>query len=136
MIYDPALPVYVVDTHALLWYRREASRLSPAANAVFRLAAVGEARIIVPAIVVAELFYLTQKLGNPILPSTLLADIARSREFLFSELGQAQLERMETIVGVSEMHDRLIVAEALVHSAPIITRDAALRRSGAVDVIW
>jgi PIN domain nuclease of toxin-antitoxin system len=82
------------------------------------------------------LYYLTQKLGLPVPPSELLADINDSREFVFSELGQAQLEKMEEVAGVPEMHDRLIAAECLVHDAPIISRDQALRSSGAVEVIW
>ena len=130
------LPRFVVDTHTLYWFQKEASRLSAAAEAVFRLAGMGGAQIIVPAIVVAEFYYLTQKAGAPVTPSLLLSQIAGSREFVFSELGQAQLERMEEVAGVPEMHDRLIVAEALVHQAPIISRDEMLRVSGAVDVIW
>lgn len=133
---DRALPVYVTDTHSLYWYRQRSGLLSPAADAAFRLAEIGGAYIIVPAIVVAELFYLSQKEGTPILPSTLLADIARSREFIFSELGAAQLEGMEEISGVPEMHDRLIAAEALVYRAPIISRDRLLGQSGVVAVIW
>lgn len=136
MTSDPGLPVYVVDTHALFWYRRDSSQLSPAADAVFRFAATGEAYIIVPAIVVAELYYLTQKVGSPIPPSVLLADISQSREFVFSSLGSAQLEQIEAIQGVSEMHDRLIVAEAIVHDAPVISKDETLRQSGAAKVIW
>jgi PIN domain nuclease of toxin-antitoxin system len=85
---------------------------------------------------VSELFHLTQKQGNPISPAVLLADIARSREFVFSELGQAQLEMMAAVQGIVDMHDRLIVAEALVRQAPIITKDEALRRSGLAPVIW
>lgn len=130
------LPTYVTDTNALFWALKDPGRLSPAAYPVFRLAAVGEARIIVPAIVVAELYYLSQKRGDPILPSTFLADIARSQEFIFSELGQAQLERIEAMVSIPEMHDRLVVAEALVHHAPIISSDSVLRQSGVVPVIW
>ena len=57
------LPRFVVDTHALYWFQKEASRLSAAADAVFRFAATGSAQIIVPAIVVAEYYYLTQKAG-------------------------------------------------------------------------
>ena len=29
-----------------------------------------------------------------------------------------------------------IVAEALVHQAPIVSRDQVLRRSGVVEIIW
>jgi len=110
--------------------------LSPAADAAFRLAAAGGARIIVPAIVVAELYYLTAKRGDPIYPSSLIANINRSREFRFSALGQAQLTKMGEIAGVTEMHDRLIAAEALVWQAPIITKDEALSRSGVAPIIW
>ena len=130
------VPVYIVDTHTLFWYLEYPHRLSPAADAVFRLAAAGLARVIVPAIVVAEYYYLTQKAGPPITPSTLFAYINQSSEFVFSELGQAQLESMEKVADVPEMHDRLISAEALVFQAPVISRDEALRTSGLVDVIW
>ena len=133
---DPALPVYVVDTHALYCYRRVPSRLSAAADAVFRLASAGEAYVIVPAIVVAEMFYLTQKAGAPISPAELIGDIRQSREFVFSDLGQPQLERIADIAGISEMHDRLIVAEALVYRAALVSRDEVVRDSGAVPVIW
>ncbi len=136
MIRNPELPTYVADTHALFWYLENPDRLSLAADAVFRLAAAGGALIIVPAIVVAELFYLTSKAGLPILPSDLLSRINSSREFAFSELGQDQLEAMESIAGVTEMHDRLIAAEAMVRQAPVISRDEVLQRSKVVDVIW
>lgn len=133
---DPALPVYIVDTHALFWYRSDPNRLSAAADAVFRLADGGGAAIIVPAIVVAELFYLTRKLGRAISTAAIIADIHQSREFVFSPLGQDQLEALERVEGVSEMHDRLIAAEALVHHAPIVSRDNVLRENPLVEVIW
>ena len=130
------LPTYVLDTHTWFWYLEYPHLLSPAADAAFRLAAAGGALIIVPAIVVAELYYLTAKLGDPISTSSLIANLNRSREFRFSELGQAQLTKMEEVDRVTEMHDRLIAAEALVWHAPIITRDEVLRRSGVAEIIW
>lgn len=136
MIRNPELPTYVADTHALFWYLENPDRLSLAADAVFRLAAAGGALIVVPAIVVAELFYLTSKAGLPMLPSDLISMINASREFEFSELGQDQLEAMEGITGVTEMHDRLIAAEAMVRQAPVISKDEVLQRSKVVDVIW
>ena len=135
-MFDRGLPVYIVDTHALYWYRTNPNRLSPAADAVFRLADAGGAQIIVPAIVIAELYYLTQKFGPTASTSAMLHDINNSREFVFSELGQLQLEAMEKVDGVSEMHDRLIVAEALAHHAPLISKDEVLRGIASVDVIW
>lgn len=133
---SPNLPSYILDTHAWFWYLEYPSLLSPAADAALRLAAAGGAQIIVPAIVVAELYYLTIKRGDPMPPASLMANLDRSREFRFSPLGQAQLAKMGEIHGVTEMHDRLIAAEALVWQAPIITNDEELRRSGVAATIW
>ncbi len=130
------LPTYILDTHAWFWFMEYPHLLSPAADAAFRLAAAGGAHIIVPAIVVAELYYLTVKRGDPISPAILIANINRSREFRFSALGQAQLTKMGEIDGVVEMHDRLILAEALAWQAPIITNDEVIRRCGVAAIIW
>ena len=53
---------FVVDTHALWWYLTTPERLSAAVSAVFRLVETGRPTLIVPAIVVAELYYLSVKL--------------------------------------------------------------------------
>lgn len=135
-MYDSAVPVYVTDTHALFWYRQEPGKLSPAADAVFRLAYAGGARILVPAIVVAELYYLTQKIGAVQSPSEILSNINGSRELVFSELGQDDLENLEKVNGVREIHDRLICAAALTNDAAIISKDETLRSSAAVETIW
>ena len=90
----------------------------------------------IPAIVVAELFYLTRKTGQGISTADMLADIGASREFVFSELGRAQLEAMEQVEGVFEMHDRLIAAESLLRNAPLITKDEVLRGNSMVEIIW
>ena len=133
---SPGLPTYILDTHAWFWYLEYPRLLSAAADAAFHLAAAGGAYIIVPAIVVAELYYLTVKRGDPITPESLIANINRSQEFRFSALGQAQLTKMGEIDGVAEMHDRLIVAEALAWQAPIITNDEVIRRCGVAAIIW
>ena len=59
---------FVADTHALWWYFRSPERLSVAASAVFQLAETGNATVVVSAIVVAEFYYLSAKLGSPLEP--------------------------------------------------------------------
>ena len=102
---------------------------SVAAQAVFRLAETGNAVIGVPAIVIAELYFLSVKLGQPFSPSDLfeaLDDVAETED---SDLGRSQLQRLE-------MHDRRIAAEAVALDAPVITRDEVLTRSKHVRTIW
>ncbi|MCH7620444.1 MAG: PIN domain-containing protein [Chloroflexi bacterium] len=130
------LPVYVTDTNALFWYLSDASRLSAAADAVFRLAAAGQAHILVPAIVLAEILTLTRTVGHPIPAATLIENINQSAEFILSPLGPEQLIGMEAVDPGLRMHDRLIAAEALAHKAPVITGDPALWQTEAIDAIW
>ena len=57
---------YVADTHALLWYLQNSPRLSQNANAAFDEADNGNALIYIPAIVLAELYFLIVKFNYPI----------------------------------------------------------------------
>lgn len=127
---------FVVDTHALWWYLRSPERLTPAASAVFRLAETGNATIVVPAIAIAEFYFLSAKLKQPVAPSTLLDALASVSGIEVSELGRVQLERLDRFTDIPEMHDRLIAAEASALGAPVVTRDATLLASSEVETIW
>ena len=127
---------FVVDTHALWWYLRSPERLTIAASAVFRLAETGNATIIVPAIAVAEFYFLSVKLGQPIPPSDLLAALDAVGGIELSDLGRAQLERLDSFPEIPEMHDRLIAAEAAALDAPVVTRDETLTASVQIETVW
>ena len=127
---------FVVDTHALWWYLRSPERLSPAASAVFRLAETGNATIVVPAIAVAELYYLSVKLGQAVSPSDLLYALAGVSGIELSDLGRSQLEWLDGFPEIPEMHDRLIAAEAAALKAPLVTRDGMLLDSHQIDTVW
>jgi len=126
---------YVLDTHALYWYLQNPGRLTAAAEAVFRLGEVEEAQLLVPSIVVAEIFYLTKKEGRPLLPSRLTKDIDETPGFALSPLDGRVLEATERL-DVAEMHDRLIAAHGLVHEAPVVTKDPALHGLAGIQAIW
>ena len=128
--------LFVADTHALWWYLRSPERLSPAASAIFRLAETGNATIIVPAIAVAELYFLSVKMRKPFVPSELLDALASVGGIELSSLGRAQLEELDSLHEVPEMHDRLIAAESFVRNAPVVTRDEALTNSPRVQTVW
>ena len=125
---------FVADTHALWWYFRSPERLSIAASAVFQLAETGNATVVVPAIVVAEFYYLSVKLGSPLEPSALLEALDSVSGIELSELGRAQLERLDRFPEVPEMHD--LAAEADVLGAPVVTRDEVLAASDRIPTIW
>ena len=127
---------YVADTHALWWHIDSSERLSRTAFEIFRKATSGEVTIIIPAIVVAELYYLSIKLGRHITPPELIDAIKVASGFEFSDLGRAQLEKLDDLQEITEMHDRLIAAESLVLDAPVITRDRAFSDSSQIETVW
>ena len=127
---------FVADTHALWWYLRDPERLSAAASVVFRLVEGGNATLIVPAIVVAELYSLSVKLRQPMAPSTLMDDLASVGGIELSDLGRTQLEWLDRLLEIPEMHDRLIAAEAIVLGAPVVSRDPVLVDSLQIETIW
>lgn len=127
---------FVADTHALWWYLRDPERLSAAASVVFRLVEGGNATLIVPAIVVAELYYLSVKLRQPMAPSTLMDDLASVGGIELSDLGRTQLEWLDRLLEIPEMHDRLIAAEAIVLGAPVVSRDPVLVDSLQIETVW
>ncbi len=131
---------FVADTHALWWYFQSPERLSAAAgaaaSAVFQLAETGNATVVVPAIVVAEFYYLSAKLGSPMEPSALLEALDSVSGIELSELGRAQLERLDRFPEVPEMHDRLIAAESDALGVPVVTRDEVLAASDRVATVW
>lgn len=55
--------LYVADTHALFWYFTGSPRLGTKAKDCFDEGVRGEALIYLPAIVLAELYFLNEKLG-------------------------------------------------------------------------
>lgn len=129
-------PWFVADTHALWWYLQSPDRLTPAVSAVFRLVETGAATIVVPAIVVAEIYFLSVKLGRTMAPSEILEELTGVSGIQVSDLGRAQLERLDQLPEIPEMHDRLIAAESMALDAPLITRDNILSASPQIQTIW
>ena len=129
-------PRFVVDTHTLWWYFKSPAQLSATASAIFRLVELNNAIIVVPAIVVAEFYFLSAKLGQPYTPSDLLKDLDAIGGIELSALARIHLEKLDTFPEIPEMHDKLIAAVSAVLNAPVITRDGALIRSRHVETVW
>ena len=127
---------FVVDSHALWWYLKTPELLSETAVSVFALAEAGEATIVIPAIVVAEFYFLSVKRGQPFTPAALYHHLAPVRGIELSDLGIAQLALLERLPEIADIHDRLIAAEALHRQAPLLTRDRTLRASTQLATVW
>ncbi|MBI5328639.1 MAG: type II toxin-antitoxin system VapC family toxin [Deltaproteobacteria bacterium] len=126
---------YITDTHSLVWYFTDDSRLSNKALQAFQ-PSEEKGIIFVPAVVLAEIMFIARKGRITLSFEDTLNRIEESENFEIVPLNTEILRTANKIEADMEMHDRLIVATALWHNASLITKDETLRESGIVSTIW
>ncbi len=127
---------YVADTHALYWYLINSPLLGAGASAAFDEADNGNAIIYIPAIALAELYFLNKKFGEKIDFAVEFARLENSSQFEFVGFDAEDVLDFTADDAVSEMHDRIIVGVARRLSAGCLTRDAKIVDSKIVKIIW
>ena len=127
---------FVVDTMALvLWL--ENRRMGTAVRAVLANAQEGRATIHIPAMVWAEVLYLSQR-------KRIELDFRQVRRLMKAypfcqerPLDLTIIEVAASIDDIPELHDRLIAATAVYLQCPILTNDPLIRASKhIVQAIW
>jgi PIN domain nuclease of toxin-antitoxin system len=130
---------HVVDTHALVWHLEGNKRLGSSAKIV--MSDPGSA-LVLPITALAEACWIVEH-GKSTIPSVsaLLAAIDADPRLQLVPLNREVLERSLGLTSIDEMHDRQIVASALLLSdkgeaVAMLTRDPVIQSSGLVPVIW
>jgi PIN domain nuclease of toxin-antitoxin system len=127
---------YVADTHALFWYLTNSPRLGSQASLAFDEADQGGAQIYVPAIVLAELFYMNDKLGRQLDFPTEVQRFGSSSQFVLVPFLPEDVSDFEADRAVPEMHDRIIAGAARRLNATLLTRDPQIVQSHRVATRW
>lgn len=126
---------YVADTIALVVYL-EKRRLGADSQIVLDSAENSSTIIHIPAIVFAEILYLSEKKrirANLQDVKNLLQTNSNFREY---PLTQAIIETAAQITDIPELHDRLISATARHLNLELITSDMKIQNSNFVKTIW
>lgn len=128
-----------MDTHALVWFVEGNPRLGAGAKAVLEDQA---SELIVPIIVLAEACWLIEH-GRTSIPTiaNFLAGTDADPRVTVVPLDRAVLDKTLSLTAIPEMHDRQIVATALLlteqkQSVAVLTKDTTIRDSGLVSIIW
>jgi hypothetical protein len=90
----------------------------------------------VPAIVLAELYYLNQKFGQPLDFAEEYVRLEQSGQFVMASLAPSDVLSFDQDSAVPEMHDRIIVGLARRLSAKCLSRDPLIVDSDLVPVVW
>jgi PIN domain nuclease of toxin-antitoxin system len=128
--------LYVADTHTLFWYFTASPSLGAQAQAAFDKAKQSQALIYVPAIVLAELYFLNEKKNRPIDYSATFALLGQSAQFVLLPFEPIDTLDFDTDKAISDIHDRIIVGVARRLGATLLTRDENIVGSGAVPTAW
>ncbi len=127
--------IYVVDTHALIWFLEGSKRLGGQAREILR---DEHKHLLIPSIVLAEAKDLVSKGKTRLIFDEILEAITDPR-CLSYPLDLAVVRAMPRSL---DIHDAIICATALVYQktvneeALLITRDESLIKSNLVKTVW
>ena len=130
---------FVTDTHALVWHLFNPARLGPKATAAFREVQQGQALLIVPLVVIAEMAMVVEKGRVSATMDQFQAVIAQMQSSTNYQINALTLPLVLTamqLTQIADIFDRLIVAETQAVNAKLITVDSEIAGSGIVPVVW
>lgn len=128
--------LYVVDTNALIWHLTDDSKLGKQARDIFAAAERGETRLVISAIVIAELYYAGRKFGLFADFDALFDRLRTSPHFRLVPFQADHVLDFDRDQDVPEMHDRIIADLARRLNAPLIASDPRIVESGVVVAVW
>jgi PIN domain nuclease of toxin-antitoxin system len=129
---------YVTDTHALIHNVADRKRLGRRARTVFDRADRGLNMIIVPFTVLEEVLLLSEvgKVQIPLPFREFVISLDKADNLDLAANDTAILLEAATFTTMRDPYDRLIIAQARVAGAPLITGDAKIHESGLVRTVW
>ena len=128
----------VTDTHALIFHAAGGGKLGPGAAAFFERCERRDAILYVPTVVMWECSLLA-RVSRINLRRTVRAffdDLFSNPAYQPLDTTGAQVMLVDELRFTRDPFDALIVATARDLQLPLITRDSAIRESGAVKIIW
>ncbi len=126
---------FAVDTIGLVLYL-ERHKMGSKASDLFSAMEAGAASIIVPAMVFAEILYLSER-GRIAVGLTQVDDLfSRFPMCMEQPLTLEVIRAASEITDIPELHDRLIAGTACHLGIELITNDGKIQRSAFVGTIW
>lgn len=126
---------YITDTMTLV-LRLERRKLPNRIKEIFEQAEKGENEIYIPAIVLAEIGYLSEKKRIEITLNDVKNYFIQYKSIKEKKLTFMTIEKAFMINDIPELHDRIIAGSALEHNIELLTNDPKIQHSKFVTTIW
>lgn len=126
---------FVTDTMALI-LRLEKRKLSPKVRAIFERAENEELEITIPAMVLAEVGYLSEKGKIETNLDEVKKYYKRHKSIIIEPITVEIIEKAFEIYDIPELHDRIIAGTALKKKSELITNDPIISNSRFIKVVW
>jgi PIN domain nuclease of toxin-antitoxin system len=124
-----------IDAHALVWYYHEDSNIKLSIRVLRAILEAEEKGIIyVSTVVLMEVLRLLEKGKYPIIFDDFLNDIEDDEAYKIVPLTTEVIKAMKNFPDL-ELHDRAIVATALITDSDLITKDIEISKTYS-RVIW
>lgn len=130
---------YILDTHALLWFLEGNSRLGENAKNIL---SDPNSELILPAIALAEAAWIVER-GRTSIPSVveLFNAVNSDPRLVIYPLNEKVIKETLSLLTITEMHDRQIVATVLVlasqeENVSLLTCDQNITESALVLIVW
>lgn len=126
-----ALGKVSLDTHALYWFLEDPDKLSSITRRILE----AQSELVVSVIVLFELLYMEKKSDGLISLAKVLRRL-KSYKHTIVPVDEAVFNKAKGIKKDLDLHDRIIVATALLTKTLLITKDEQILKSKTVKAIW
>lgn len=127
---------YVADTTGLIRHLARSKKQGKDAKKIFEEADRGNCVVFIPAMVLMEILYLSEK--KRIL--TTLPDVVKlvqsSTNYQIYPVTGEVVIRAKEITDIPELHDRIIAATAVLLGLNLISKDSIIGKSAFLKTIW
>jgi predicted nucleic acid-binding protein len=126
---------FVADTMSLV-LRIERRKLSSTVKSIFDSVESGNATVYMPAMVFAEILYLSEKQKISISLREVAEYLKRYPNYKEYPMSFAVTQSAAQITDIRELHDRLIAGTARLLNLDLITNDPIIQASAFVKTVW
>ncbi len=131
MARDLAVKTISLDTHALYWFLEDPDKLSPTAKRVLEK----RPKLVISIIVLFELLYMEKKSGGVISLAKILRMLNPYKHEIVP-VDKKVFDKARRIKEDLDLHDRIVVATALLTKTLLVTKDKQIIKSKTVKTIW